>query len=73
MQVARGKDASLASSLRQGLELGRTMAYQTDLEKKLAALTVKDVNRALAAHLSSDRLVIVRAGDFSKKATPDKK
>ena len=66
-QVARGKDASLAASLREGLYLGRTMAYQADLEKKIAALTVQDVNRALAAHLSSGRLVIVRAGDFNKK------
>ncbi|MBI2804562.1 MAG: insulinase family protein [Planctomycetes bacterium] len=63
----RGKDGTLASLLREGLYLKRTFAYQAELEKKIAAVTVKDVNRALAAHLSSGRLVIVRAGDFNKK------
>lgn len=67
MKVERGKDASLASILREGLYLDRTMAYHADLEKKIAAVTVQDVNRAMAAHLHSDRLVTVRAGDFQKK------
>jgi len=67
MKVERGKDASLASELRSGLYLGRTMAFQAELEKKLAAVTVADVNRAVSANLSVDRLVIIRAGDFSKK------
>jgi hypothetical protein len=34
---------------------------------------VQDVNRALAAHLHSGRLVVVRAGDFSKKAAEREK
>ena len=66
-KIERGKDTSLVSELRSGLYLGRTMAYDVELEKKIAALTVKDVNRALAAHLIPGRLVIVRAGDFTKK------
>ncbi len=52
MKIERGKDASLASSLRSDLFLGRTFAFEADQEKKIAALTVQDVNRALAAHLS---------------------
>jgi zinc protease len=67
MKVDRGKDSGLASTLREGLYLGRTMQYYADFEKKIGELSVKDVNRALAAHLSSSRLVIVRAGDFGKK------
>ncbi len=67
MQLDRGDDATLAAGLRSGLYLGRTFAYDAELEKKFAALTVNDVNRALAAHLSPERLVIVRAGDFNKK------
>jgi hypothetical protein len=31
------------------------------------------VNHVLAAYLHSDRLVIVRAGDFAKKSAPEKK
>jgi zinc protease len=74
LKVDRGKDASLAEQLRVGLYLGRTFAYQAELEKKFAGVTVQDVNRALSAHLSPGRLVIVRAGDFGKKtAPPDKK
>jgi hypothetical protein len=30
---------------------------------------VEDVNRALVKHISPKRFVIVRAGDFSKKAS----
>jgi zinc protease len=73
MKLERGKDGSLASMLRQGLYLNRTFAYEAELEKKIAAVTVKDVNRALAAHLHSGRLVVVSAGDFSKKAAPPEK
>lgn len=72
LKVSRGQDESVAEFLRSGLYLGRTYEYQAEMEKKLAAVTVKDVNRALAAHLSIGRLVIVRAGDFQKK-TPEKK
>lgn len=66
-KVDRGKDSALASTLREGLYLGRTMAFYADQEKKISALTVADVNRAMSANLSSGRLVIVRAGDFAKK------
>jgi zinc protease len=66
-KIERGKDASLVSSLRNGLYLGRTFQYQVELEKKIAALTVEEVNRALRAHLHPGRLVIVRAGDFDRK------
>ncbi|HZZ80274.1 MAG TPA: pitrilysin family protein [Gemmataceae bacterium] len=67
MRLERGKDNDLVSTLRQGLRLNRTMVYEAQLEKKYAAVTVQDVNRALAAHLIPSRLVTVRAGDFKKK------
>jgi zinc protease len=69
-KIGRGNDAALTGMLRRGLELNRTFMYQAELEKKIAAVTVKDVNRALADHIQSGRLVIVRAGDFSKKSAP---
>src|SRR5262249_33674295 len=68
LKVSSASDNALAGYLREGLELGRTFAYYADLEKKIAALTAKEVNAALARHLAVDRLVIVRAGDFNKKA-----
>ncbi len=67
LKVERGSDGHLASMLQGGLHLGRTFAFTAELQKKIAALTVRDVNQALAAHLDVNRLVIVRAGDFTKK------
>jgi zinc protease len=67
-KVGRSSDAGLAGQLRAGLELGRTMAFSADLEKRIAALTVADVNRALRAYVTPNRLFIVHAGDFTKKA-----
>ncbi|MBM4073104.1 MAG: insulinase family protein [Planctomycetes bacterium] len=67
MQVSRARDDRLAGTLRQGLYLGRTYAYYADLEKKIAALTVDDVNQALRRYLSPARLTIIRAGDFKNK------
>jgi zinc protease len=67
LKVKRASDSGLANILGEFLYLGRTFEYYTDLEGKVAALTVEGVNRAMADYLSVDRLVIVRAGDFSKK------
>ena len=66
-KVSRGSDETLAAMLGYGLQVGRTFAYQKDLEKKIAQLKVEDVNRAMATHLDPRRLVIIRAGDFKKK------
>ena len=73
LKIERGKDDSLADMLRSGLYLNRTFDFVVDMERKVAAVTVKDVNLALATHISSGRLVVVRAGDFGKKAAPEKK
>jgi zinc protease len=67
MQVERASDSNLAEMLRENLHLGRTFDYYADLEKKIAGLTVEEVNQALQKHLSAQRLVVVRAGDFKKK------
>jgi len=67
LKVKRANDSGLATTLGAFLHIGRTFEFYDDLEKKVNALTVSDVNRAMADYLSIDRLVIVRAGDFSKK------
>lgn len=72
MKVSRASDNGLAAMLREGLYLKRTMKFQADVEKKVAELDVSEVNRAVSAHLTPNRLVIIRAGDFKKKS-PDKK
>lgn len=68
MKVDRGKDAMLAEMLRANLHLGRTFKYYADVEKKIADLNPSDVQQTLSRVLDPGRLVIIRSGDFSKKA-----
>jgi zinc protease len=68
LKVARSNDPALAAQLSSELYAGRTFAYYADLEKKVKALTVDDVNAALKKYLDPKRLVIVEAGDFKGKA-----
>ena len=72
MKVGRASDSSLAGLLRQGLYLDRTMKFYGDQEKKIAELSVEEVNRALSTHLVPQRLVIIQAGDFKKGSAPKK-
>ena len=62
----RTQDAGLASTLATNDFLGRTMAFQDALEKKVQTLSVQDVNAALRRVLSLEGLTIVKAGDFKK-------
>ncbi|MFO0890525.1 MAG: pitrilysin family protein [Isosphaeraceae bacterium] len=65
--VMRTNDNMLASALAEDLFIGRTLQFQADLEDKLKALTVEDVNAALRKHLDPEKLSVVTAGDFKKK------
>lgn len=64
-QVSRAEDATLAQTLAENLEAGRTMAYQAELEKKIAALTPEQVMRAMRKHIDPNKFVLVVAGDFA--------
>jgi zinc protease len=68
-RVGRTSDAALAGLLNESLDLGRTLAHQEGLEKKIAALSAEQVGEALRRHFDLKRLVIVTAGDFEKKTT----
>ena len=65
-QRARGQDASLAASLANYLMLDRTFAWDADLEKKVQALTVNDVNAVMKKYLTPDKISTFAAGDFAK-------
>ena len=67
-EVQRTQDASLARTLATYLDDGRTMAYDKDLETKVAALTLAQVNQGLRDYLKSDAVSVVTAGDFAKVA-----
>jgi zinc protease len=71
-QVSRAQDNELASRLNNYLFLGRTLAWDEELERRIAALTPEQVNAVMRKHIDPSRLVIVKAGDFPKSAAAPK-
>ncbi|HEY0428861.1 MAG TPA: pitrilysin family protein [Pyrinomonadaceae bacterium] len=72
-QRNRGQDSGLAATLANYLFLNRTFAWDDELEKKIQALTVEQVNAAMKKYLTPDKISIFKAGDFAnakKDATP---
>src|SRR5262249_16357604 len=67
MKLQRADDGSLASMLATGLFLGRKFDVYADLEKKIDAVKASEMQKAYQKTLDPKRLVIVHAGDFSKK------
>jgi zinc protease len=65
-KVGRTADSAIAGQIVSHLYLGRTFAYEADLEKKIAALTPEEVKAAFQKHVDPKKLVIIRAGDFKK-------
>ena len=48
--------------------MGRTVAWDGDFEKRVAALTPADIRAALTKHIDPERISFVKAGDFAKAA-----
>jgi zinc protease len=67
-EVYRTVDGELAQRLAGYLTLERTMAYDKDIEAKVAAVKVADVNAALREYLKPGAVSIIKVGDFSKLA-----
>jgi len=63
--VARSQDQQLAARLANDLFIERTLKWDADLERKVAALTVAQVNAAIRKHLTLDAVTIIKAGDFA--------
>jgi zinc protease len=64
--VTRSQDGPLATRLANDLYLERTFKRDTDLENKVQALTVAQVNATLRKHVSVDKMSVFKAGDFAK-------
>jgi zinc protease len=62
----RTVDSNLTQLMGTHLQTGRTMEFTAAFEKRLADLTVEDVNKALQKHIDPERLFIVMAGDFKQ-------
>ena len=67
-KVGRSSDVAVAGMLSNLRHLGRTMAYEADLERRIEALTPAQVQAALQKYFDPKKLVIVSAGDFETKA-----
>ncbi len=65
-EVGRTEDGALARELSSYLSMGRTMAYDKELEAKVVALTLTQVNEALRQNLKPVNLSFISAGDFAK-------
>lgn len=63
-RVARSADSTLAGSLANQLDLGRTYAFSAELEAKISAVTPEQATAALVKYVNPANLVIVRAGTF---------
>ena len=67
-QVERSNDETLAARLTSYLELGRTFAWDADLERRIAALTPAQVVDAMRRYIEPTKLSVVKAGDFDHVA-----
>jgi zinc protease len=68
-QITRSQDAALARMLAVELYLGRTFAWDAELDRKVQALTGEQVLAAMRRHIDPAKMTIVKAGDF-QKASP---
>ncbi|MBN8651043.1 MAG: insulinase family protein [Cytophagales bacterium] len=72
--INRAQDASIAAVLNNYLYNGRDYKWDEELEKKIKALTVAEINAAIKKTLRYEDISIVMAGDFAKaKAKEEKK
>jgi len=62
----RSNDDELASQIASRREYDRTFTYDAELEHRVKAVTVEQVNAALRKYLVPGSLTVVRAGDFAK-------
>ena len=64
--VSWAEDPTLAQTLAETAENGRTMAYYADLDKQIRSLTPEAVATALRMNVVPAKFVRVVAGDFAK-------
>ena len=66
--MSRSQDRELVGRLSSYLFLDRTLEWDADFERKVAALSAADVNAAVKRWIKPDQLTIIEAGDFEKTA-----
>jgi len=63
-ESSMARDGFLAATINDGLYLGRTLAFQAELNQRIAALTPADIAAALKKFVHPAEMYRVRAGDF---------
>lgn len=66
-KLSRAQDANLVSGWITYMDTGRDFKWSAESDKKVAALTVDQVNAALRKYLQPQTFSSVAAGDFKKK------
>jgi zinc protease len=62
--VARSTDGALLGLLVSHEQIDRPLKWDADLERRIQALTVTEINAAFRKHIDPNSLSIVKAGDF---------
>jgi len=63
---ARSSDSGLLNLISAREQYGRTLAWDDDLDAKLQALTLEQVNAAFRRHINPSQVSIVKGGDFKR-------
>ena len=72
-QVSRSQDVELAGLLQRYLFVGRTLAWDAELERKVSALTSEQVGATFRKWIDPAKISVVRAGDFANAKADAKK
>jgi len=62
----RSSDAGLLNLIASREQWGRTLAWDEQLDAKLQALTLEQVNTAMRRHINPEAVSIVKGGDFKR-------
>jgi zinc protease len=65
-QVDRAQDNALVYKLSSYLYLKRTLSWDEELEKRIAALTPEQITAAMRKHIDPSKITIIKAGNFAK-------
>lgn len=65
-QLSRANDNELSGRLNNYLFLNRTIAWDADFERRIASVTMEQINAAMKKYIVGDKITIVKAGDFAK-------
>jgi hypothetical protein len=69
--VGRSTDGALLNLMVSHEQLGRPLKWDADLEAKIQALTVDQVNAAFRKHIDPSGVSIVKAGTSKRQASTD--